>query len=125
MTVKVSFHVPNAAPALKIWPQWSSVLLCATLIHVIYYLQNTFVPIVYDTHILDHHVLQPLKEPVPTVTVLRKCNGQRKQLIVTINCHNCQDCCFLFACEKSASMQMTGRHTLKASRQSPNSKNDR
>jgi NAD-dependent dihydropyrimidine dehydrogenase PreA subunit len=55
-------------------------------------------------HILDHHVLQPLKEPVPTVTILplNKCNDQRKQLIVAISCHNCQDCSFVFACEKNA-----------------------
>jgi NAD-dependent dihydropyrimidine dehydrogenase PreA subunit len=105
--VEVCFHVPNTPPALNIWPQWSSVSLCAALFHVIDCLQNTFVPIVYDTHIphiLNHYVLQLLKEPVPTVTILplNKCNDQRKQLIVTISCHNCQDCSFVFACEKSA-----------------------
>jgi hypothetical protein len=33
---------------------------------------------------------------------LCKCNGQRKQLIVTISCHSCQDCSFKFSYEKSA-----------------------
>jgi hypothetical protein len=60
--------------------------------------------ITHILHIMDHHVLQPLKEPVPTVIILplRKCNGQRKQLTVTISCHNFQDCSFVFVCEKSA-----------------------
>jgi hypothetical protein len=49
--------------------------------HVIHCLQNTFVPIVYDTHILHilhHHFLQPLKEPVPTITVLPSANAMAK-----------------------------------------------
>jgi hypothetical protein len=91
--VEVCFHMPNAPSALNIWPQWNSVSLLAALFHVIDCLQNTFVPIVYDTHILhilEHHVLQPLKEPVPTVTVLllHKWSGQRKQMLDIIIRHN-------------------------------------
>jgi hypothetical protein len=52
LAMEVCFHVPNAPPALNIWTQWSSVSLCAALFHVIDCLQNTFVPIVYHTHIL-------------------------------------------------------------------------
>jgi hypothetical protein len=81
VAVEVCFHVPNAPLVLNIWPQWNSVSLLAALFHVIHCLQNTFVPIVYDTHILhilDQDVLQPFHEPVPIVTVLpiRKFNGQ-------------------------------------------------
>jgi hypothetical protein len=81
LAVEVGFHVPNTPPALNIWPQWSSGSLCAALFHVIDCLQNTFVPIVYDTnilHILYHHILQPLKEPVPTVTISPSTNAMTK-----------------------------------------------
>jgi hypothetical protein len=106
LAVEVCFHVPSAPPALNIWPQWNSITLLAAIFHVIHCLQNTFVPIVYDTHILHilhHNVLQPLKKPILTIIVLplHKCNGQRKQLIVTVSCHSSQDCSYVFPREKS------------------------
>jgi NAD-dependent dihydropyrimidine dehydrogenase PreA subunit len=106
LAVEVGFHVPNTPPALNIWPQWSSGSLCAALFHVIDCLQNTFVPIVYDTH--SAHPGPPYSSTSQGTSTnchhlpLNKCNDQRKQLIVTMSCHDCQDCSFVFACEKSA-----------------------
>jgi hypothetical protein len=73
LVVEVCSHMPNAPSAVNIRPLGCSVSFMATLFDAIHRLQNSFMPIVYDTHIwhiLHHHLLQPLQKPVPTITIL-------------------------------------------------------
>jgi hypothetical protein len=50
-----------------------SISFFTTLFDVIHRLQNSFVPIVYDTHVwhlLYDNLLQPLQKPIPIITIL-------------------------------------------------------
>jgi hypothetical protein len=70
--------MPNAPSAMNNGPLGCSVSFFATLFDVILCLQNSFVPIVYDTHVwhlLHHHLLQPLQKPIPTITILSSANA--------------------------------------------------
>jgi hypothetical protein len=128
LAMEVCFHVPNAPPALNIWPQWSSVSLCAALFHVIDCLQNTFVPIVYHTHSAHPGppCFQALKEPVAIVTFLplSKCNGKGSNYLLLSAATAVRICSFIFACEKSAIYANDRSTQFESLMQAPNAKND-
>jgi hypothetical protein len=109
--------MPNAPSAMNIGPLGCSVSFLAPLFDVIHRLQNSFVPIVYDTHVWHTICLiQPLQKPVTTITILslRKCNSQWQQLIVAA-ATTVKIVPLYFPVKNVPSMQMMGLQCLNAS----------